>query len=208
MNESTHILYSAYIVSLLLYLVALVTIFICNQVMWFRTELAILDLDSDSVNGTTMNYLITDLLPVANYTVLIYAINRNGKGKGSDEQNISTHATGKPTPLLTNKLPHSLPLPPSLPPSLPASPSLTPSLPACLPLSPSSPSLSPTVPGLLYHLLLQQFTSSSVQIEYAISAETGGSQITHFRIILQAGNEPSNPPLIVAIDNALPLQFR
>ena len=60
--------------------------------MWFRHNL--LDLASERVNGSTMEYLISDLLLGTEYTVTVYAINMRGKGKGSDDRNISTHATG------------------------------------------------------------------------------------------------------------------
>ena len=65
---------------------------VCVQVMWFRGDL--LDLVSVRVNGSLTEFLIPDLLLGTEYTVTVFAINKEGKGKGSDDMNISTLATG------------------------------------------------------------------------------------------------------------------
>ena len=45
---------------------------------------------SGTVNGSTRHYIITNLRPVTNYTVKVYAKNERGKGKTSDDRSIST----------------------------------------------------------------------------------------------------------------------
>ena len=51
--------------------------------------------DSDTVNGSTTSYVIANLLPITNYTVKLHAINRKGRGMGSNEQSILTLPTGE-----------------------------------------------------------------------------------------------------------------
>ena len=65
--------------------------------MWFRigTDGEILERESDTVNGSTNDYIIADLHPVTNYTVTLYAINRRGKGMGSEDRSILTLPTGQ-----------------------------------------------------------------------------------------------------------------
>jgi hypothetical protein len=78
------------------------------SVMWFRmgTNGSILDRDSHQINSSITNYIITDLLPVTNYSVTIYAINGRGRGKGSDEQDTLTFPSvpGAPTQVDSSQL--------------------------------------------------------------------------------------------------------
>ena len=64
------------------------------QVMW-SSRPNHSDLVSQDVNGSAGHYIITHLRPVTNYTVIIYAKNSIGKGKGIDERNIATLPTGE-----------------------------------------------------------------------------------------------------------------
>lgn len=149
--------------------------------MWAKVNSSNMVYSSDSVNGSTGHYLITNLRPVTNYTVKVYAKNERGKGKTSDDRNISTLPTCKKLLIYYVVLLKSLFfgsilldsyfwkfLPPSLPPSS---------------------SLPPTVPGPLIHLQTHQLTAYSVHILYTISPDTGGSPITTLRIVYQAGND-------------------
>ena len=58
------------------------------------TDGVILERGSDTVNGSSTGYIIAGLLPVTNYTVTIYAINRRGKGMGSADQSVLTLPSG------------------------------------------------------------------------------------------------------------------
>lgn len=61
-------------------------------VMWFvmGSQGSIRNVSQQRVNGSKTNYVITNLLPVTNYTVVLYAVNERGKGMGSADSSITT----------------------------------------------------------------------------------------------------------------------